>query len=72
MEGTENSNMHVSLDGTDFRIYEPTPFSKRWFSHKFKAAAIRYEIGISIGQGNIVWAAGGYPAGDWPDLKIAK
>ncbi len=64
--------MHVSLDGTDFRINEPTPFDKKWFSHKFKAAGVRYEIGISIAMGEIVWASGGFPCGEWPDLKIAK
>ncbi len=64
--------MHVSLDGTDFRIQEPQPFNKKWFSHKFKAAGIRYEIGLSIGNGDIVWASGGVPSGEWPDVKIAK
>lgn len=64
--------MHVSLDGTDFRINEPSPFSAKWFSHKFKAAGIRYEVGVSIGGGDIVWAFGGFPAGEWPDIKIAK
>lgn len=64
--------MHVSLDGTDFRINEPTPFDKKWYSHKFKAAGVRYEIAISIVMGDIVWASGGFPCGEWPDLKIAK
>lgn len=66
------STVKVSLDGTDFKIREPVPFSKKWFSHKFKGAGIRYEIGISIGGGEIVWASGGLPCGDWPDLKIAR
>lgn len=64
--------MHVSLDGTDFPIREPQPFNKKWFSHKFNAAGIRYEIGISIAEGEIVWASGGFPCGEWNDLKIAK
>lgn len=64
--------MMTSLDGTDFRIHEPTPFNPKWFSHKFKSAGIRYEIGISISHGDIVWASGGFPCGEWPDLKIAK
>lgn len=66
------SNTKVSLDGVDFRIREPIPFNKKWFSHKFKAAGIRYEIGISIETGEIVWASGGLPCGEWPDLKIAR
>lgn len=64
--------MYVSLDGTDCRIQEPTPFNKKWFSHKTKGPGIRYEIGISIGKGDIVWASGGLPCGDWPDIKMAK
>lgn len=64
--------MHVSLDGTDFRICEPTPFNQKWFSHKFHGPGIRYELGVSIGGGDIVWASGGFPCGEWPDIKIAK
>lgn len=64
--------MHVSLDGTDFRIREPQPFNKKWFSHKFKAAGLRYEIGISIVEAEIVWASGGLPCGEWTDMKIAQ
>lgn len=67
-----NGNMHVTLDGTDCRIQEPQPFNVKWFSHKFKAAGVRYEIGISIVEGDIVWASGGFPCGEWPDIKIAK
>lgn len=64
--------MRVSLDGTDFRIREPQPFNRKWYSHKFKAAGVRYEVGISIVGGDIVWASGGLPCGEWPDLKIAR
>ena len=30
------SSCKVSVDGTDFRIQEPSPFSKSWYSHKFR------------------------------------
>lgn len=65
-------SMHVSLDGTDFRIREPQPFNKKWFSHKHRGPGIRYEIGISIVEGDVVWASGGFPCGEWNDLAIAK
>lgn len=65
-------NCLVSLDGTDFRIYEQSPFSPKWYSHKFKGPGIRYEIGLCIHTGHIVWAFGGMPCGDWPDLKLAR
>lgn len=67
-----SENMNVSLDGTDFSIREPKPFNTKWFSHKFNGSGIRYEIGISIVEGDIVWASGGFPCGEWSDLKISK
>lgn len=33
---------------------------------------MRYEIGLCIKTGIIVWVNGGYPCGDWPDLKVAR
>jgi hypothetical protein len=50
---------------------EPTEFDPKWFSHKFRGPGVRYEIGLCIATGNIVWAHGGYPCG-WPDLRLAR
>ena len=61
----------MTVDGTDFGIEEPVPFNRRWFSHKIKAAALRYEIGVCLKTGWIVWVHGPFPAGAWPDSKIA-
>jgi len=44
----------VSLDGTDFSIYEPTPFDAKWYSHKLNGPGLRYEIGICLRTGDIV------------------
>jgi hypothetical protein len=66
------SRCRVSVDGTDFRIQEPSPFSPKWFSHKFKGAGLRYEVGICIQTGWIVWIHGPFPCGEWPDLRIAR
>lgn len=44
----------------------------RWFSHKFRGPGLRYEIGLNIRNGNIVWAFGGYPCGEFTDLKLAR
>lgn len=60
------------MDGVDFKILEPTPFSAKWFSHKFRSAGLRYEIGLNIRTGHIVWTNGGYPCGEFPDLTIAR
>ena len=60
----------VSVDGTDFRILEPRPFNKCWFSHKFKGPGVRYEVAVSIKEGWIVWVRGPFACGKWPDICI--
>ena len=62
----------MTVDGTDFRIQEPSPFDRIWYSHKFNATALRYELGVCIQTGWIVWAGGSYPPGDFPDLEIFR
>jgi hypothetical protein len=62
----------VSVDGTDFRIIEPKPFDKGWYSHKFHGPALRCEITLCIRTGDIVWVSGPFPAGEWTDLKIFR
>lgn len=60
------------MDGTDFRIYEPSPFDAKWYSHKFKGPGVRYEVGVCIATGHIVWIHGPFPCGSWPDLRIFR
>lgn len=62
----------TSLDGVDFKIVEPKPSSRGWFSHKFRIAGLRYEIGLNIRTGYMVWVHGGVPCGLFPDLKLAR
>ena len=62
----------VTVDGTDFRIQEPRPFSKKWFSHKIKKPALRYEVCVSIQRGDIVWINGPFPCGQWNDVTIFR
>jgi len=64
--------VRISVDGTDFRIQEPRPFNRQWYSQKFKGPAVRYEIGVCIRTGWIVWVNGPFACGKWPDLKIFK
>ena len=65
----------ISVDGTDFRICEPYPYVKEinkiWYSHKFKGPGLRYEIGVSIKTGDIVWYNGPFPCGI-PDINIFR
>lgn len=62
----------ISVDGTDFQIYEPKPFWKGWHSHKFRGPGLRYEVGLCLRTGFIVWISGPFPCGAWPDLKIFR
>jgi hypothetical protein len=62
----------VSVDGTDFEIRQKKPFSKAWYSHKFHGPGLRYEVGLSILGGDIVWINGPYQCGAWPDIKIFR
>ena len=65
-------NVRISVNGVDFRISEPKPFDSKWYSHKFKGPGVRYEVGMCIRTGWIVWVNGPFPCGSWPDLKIAQ
>jgi len=71
----ENSSCFITVDGIDCRIIEPQPFikkiSKQWYSHKFNGPAVKYEVGVSIARGDIVWINGPYP-GSANDAAIAR
>ena len=63
----------VSVDGTDLAIHEPQrPIDPKWFSHKLNRAAVRYEVGVAIHTGWVVWINGPFPAGEYSDLTIAR
>ena len=59
----------VSVDATDCRVEE---HGRQWYSHKFKASGVRYEIAVSIKNGDIVWLKGPLPCGEWPDINIFR
>jgi len=69
-----NQRIFNSLDGTDFRCneHESFPKNKCWYSHKFNGPALRYEVALSIKNGDIVWAYGGVRAGEYNDLELAR
>ena len=37
-----------------------------------RASGVRYEIGLGIKSGEIVWVYGGLPCGEYSDLKLAR
>jgi hypothetical protein len=59
----------TSVDATDERVEAS---GKAFYSFKFKKSGVRYEVGISIKKGDIVWIHGPYPCGDWPDIEIFR
>ncbi len=62
----------MTIDGTDFPIQEPIPWSSNWWSHKFNGPGLRYEVGVDISKGWIVWFFGPFPCGLLSDLRIFK
>ena len=60
----------MSVDGTDFKINQPQNFEKKWFSHKFRGPAVRYEVALNIQTGDIVWSHGPFQPGEHTDLAI--
>ena len=62
----------VSVDGTDFKNQEPTPFWAGWHSRKFNGPGLRYEVAICICSGDVVWIHGPFLCGRWPDLCIFR
>ena len=51
-------------------IPEQTPWSQKWWLHKFNGPGVRYEIALSIRTGLIVWINGPFPCGSYPDAII--
>ena len=62
----------ITVDGTDFLCNPPNDGDTRrsWYSHKTKKPCVRYEIGVSIQSGDIVWVSGPWRAGRYPDISI--
>ena len=61
----------MSIDGTDFRILQKGAATRgnAFGSHKYAGkSALRYELGIDILAGNLVWVSRPYPAGKWNDI----
>ena len=60
----------ITVDGIDCRCPNYGP---AFSSHKFaKKGGLRYEVGICIQTGDIVWVNGPYPAGRMNDIKIFR
>ncbi len=58
------------MDCTDFRGEFGT--KKAFFSYKINGPGLRYELGLSILNGDIVWISGPFAPGKWPDINIFR
>jgi hypothetical protein len=58
----------MTVNGIDFKINEPFPFHPMWFSLKFKSAGVRYEVAISINDGDIVHIYTPVPCSSCPNI----
>ena len=59
----------ITVDGTDFRVAE---HGQPFFSHKYRKSGLRYEVGLCILTGDMVWINGPYECGMWPDISIFR
>ena len=72
-EGNVYNDCLMTINGTDFRVAQmgAAITGNAFRSHKYSGkSALRYEIGVSILRGDLVWINGPYPAGAWTDIKI--
>ena len=67
----DGKSCRVTVDGTDFKIWGPKPFSNKWWSNNFNGPAVKYEVAISIFGGDIVWVNGPFKGGE-SDITIFR
>ena len=57
----------MGVDGTDFQVYCQKGSYKFWYDFKFKKPGVRYKVGVSIVNGDIVWINGPFLCGHFND-----
>jgi hypothetical protein len=67
---------NITVDCIDCAISEPWPwesaFNRQFFLQKSKGAWLKYEVGVCIYTGDMVWVKGPFKAGKWNDIKLDK
>ena len=71
-KGDKGNDCLITVDGTDCKIQRVPANMKAFNTHKFKESGLRYELGICILTGDIVWVMGPFPCGDWPDVECFR
>ena len=63
----------VSIDDTDFCILQKVARGNKFASCKYGGkSALRYELGLDIFRGNLIWIEGPYTTGKYPDITIFR
>ena len=67
LDNPEKETFVVSVDGTDFKIWEPKHPTlnqdSTYCSHKMKHGAVKYEIAIAMFKSKVVWFKGPFKGG---------
>jgi len=59
----------ITVDGVDCFMKGN---KKQFYTKKLNKSAMRYELGVCIRTGDLVWINGPFPPGDWNDLDIFR
>ena len=65
----------MSVDGTDFKINHPTAAGdsiRNYYSYKLNHSGLRYEVGVCIQTGHIVWSNGPFKPGLFNDISMFR
>lgn len=65
-------DIYISVDGTDSKIMEHSPFNRSLFSQKRNSPGLRHKINLVIHKDRIVWTNGPYPGGTTDFLIIRE
>ena len=68
-KGDIGNDCLVSVDGTDFRIRHA---GRKFYSFKYNASGLRYEIAVCILSGECVWINGPFEPGIYNDITIFR
>ena len=65
----------ITTSAIDFPVLDPSPTKSKkghspYYSHHVKGPALRYEVGVSIFGGDIVWTNGPFRAGNSTESEI--
>ncbi len=67
------NNCNMTIDGTHFWIPQQVAAERKkaFAFHKYAGKLVlRYELGVDILAGNLVWIQGPYPTGKYNNIKI--